>query len=143
MAQELDDALRLLGSGNRDDQVRQVLPLVAAEEAFQLQPQPVSKVRAQIVDDVELGGRRKTGHRHLSRGKVFADEPRDIEVVGPKVVPPLGEAVGLVEHPGRDLAHSDRLGKGAASKLLRRNEHDAGITETDLVQRGPPLERRE
>lgn len=143
MAQEFDDALRLFGLGDGNYDVRQVFSLVATEKSRQFQPQAVSEVRAKILDDVGLGGRGEAGHGHPCCGEVLADEPRDIKVVGPKVVPPLGKAMSLVEHPGRNLAHSDRIGKRAASELLWRHEHDPCVAEADLVECCPPLQRRE
>ena len=52
-------------------------------------------------------------------GEALADEPRDVQVVGAEVVAPLRQAMGFVEHPGRDLAAGERGGEALVAELLR------------------------
>ena len=51
VSQEFDDALGLLRLAGCDDEVGQVLALVAAQEPFKLQAQALTKVRTEVVDD--------------------------------------------------------------------------------------------
>ncbi len=90
---------------------------MAAEECLQFDLKAFLKVVAQVLDDVRLGGGGEAGDRCLS-GKLFPDEARDVQIVRAKVVAPLGETVGFVEDPGRDLPNTDGFNKGFASELL-------------------------
>src|SRR5690606_20232229 len=56
--------------------------------------------------------------RHRPLPRPFADEAGDVAVVGPEVVPPLRQAVGLVKHPRADLALGDDPSEGTVAQLL-------------------------
>ena len=71
------------------------------------------------------------------------DEPAGVEVVGPEVVPPFGETMGLVEHPAADLALGDGLGEGAVAQLLRRDVEQRDVAQPDPAQHVAALRRRE
>ena len=76
----------------------------------------------------------------IGSGRAFSRMKRPhVAIVGSEVVPPPGEAVGLVQHPGADLALIQHLPEGAVAELLRRDEHQACITEPDAVQRSSPF----
>lgn len=141
MAQDLDDALRLLSLGRRKHLVVEVRTFVATEEALELDPEDFAEVAAQVGDDIGLGGGGEARDRRRLAAEGFADEARDVEVIGAKVVAPLRQAVGFVEHPGGDLAHADRFDEAAAAELFGRHQHDAGVAEADLVERGAALDR--
>ena len=68
---------------------------------------------------------------------MLGDETRDVAVIGAKVVPPLGKAVRLVDHPGTDMATRDRLPERPVAELLGRDQHDPGVAEPDR-RRAPP-----
>ena len=49
----------------------------------------------------------------------------------------------FVEDPGRDLATAERVGEGLVAELLGRDQHDARVTERDLVEDLAALGRRQ
>jgi hypothetical protein len=67
------------------------------------------------------------------------DEARHVKVVRPEIVPPLGQAVRLVKHPGADFPVLEGVGKGRAAKLLRRHEDQPKITQSQLLKHGLAL----
>ena len=88
VAQQLDDALRLLSTRGRHHRIGQVGPLVAAQERLQLDLKAFLEVAAEVLDDVGLGSGGEARHRCLPR-KLLPDEAGDVQVVRPEVVAPL------------------------------------------------------
>jgi hypothetical protein len=67
------------------------------------------------------------------------DEARHVKIVRPEIVPPLGEAVRLVKHPGADFPILESVGKGSTAKLLRRHEDQPKITQSQFLKHGLAL----
>ena len=62
------------------------------------------KVIADIVDDTRLGRRGEADQRgRLAVSGVFPDEARDVAVIRPEVVAPLGYAMRFVDNPVSDF----------------------------------------
>ena len=64
----------------------------------------------------------------------FTDEADGVEVIGTEVMPPFGQAVRLVEHPGADLPLADGLPEGGVAQLFRGDEQDADIAQADAFE---------
>ena len=141
--QDLEDPGGLFRLGRRDHLVGEVRPLVTPDERRELDPELGLEVLAEIGDHVRLRGRGETSDPRRRVREALADEPRDVQVVGAEVVAPLRQAMGLVEHPGRDLPAGERGGEAPVPELLRGHEHDARLAELDLPQHLPPFGRRQ
>ena len=133
----------LLATGEQDVelQVRALLPTL---EQTQRDPEFLLEVLADLLDHLGLGGRREAGdrrHRHALALGQLADEARGVEIVGPEVMTPLGEAVRLVEHPGADLAALEHLAEGCVAQLFGRDVEDGDVTQTHPLQHVAALGR--
>ncbi len=124
----------------------QVITFNSAAEYLQLHAQ----VGAEMVDyfrlDILLGGCTEALDRWkktLVLGGELLDETGRIEIVGPKVVSPLGKAVGLIEHPAADLAVADGVAERAVAQLFRRHIEDAHIPQSNALEDLSPLRSRE
>ena len=98
-----------------------------------------AELAPEVVDDLLFdlrlgrGGEAQHGRYRPALGSL-ADEAAHIAVVGAEVVAPLGEAVGLVQDPGPDLALGQRSAKRHASQLLGRYQQYGGVAESQLLQ---------
>ena len=131
---------------HRLDAQRQVGARRVAVEDLQVLAEFVAEVPQDLVAHLRLGGRGHAGDRRWRRGVAGAElahEARGVQVVGPEVVAPLGQAVGLVEDPAADLAQRDRLGEGRVAQLLGRDVQQAGLPGAHRVERRAPLRRRQ
>src|SRR5690606_26183452 len=137
--EDLLDVLALRGVAHRHDDVLEILPLVPAEEALQLDAQLGAEVLDQVIDDIGFRRGREAGHGRRLAGEVLADEARDVQVVGAEIVAPLRQAMRLVEHPGGDLAKPDRVDETPVAELLGGHEHDPGVAQPDPVERARAL----
>ena len=123
--------------------VAEVFAAHPAFEALEAEAEALLEVSADVIDHIRLGGGGETEHRR-GRGLLpCLDEARHVQVIGPKIVPPLRQAVRLVEHPGADLAVHQRAGESGAAKLLRRDEDQPEVAQAQLVEHGAALERVE
>ena len=90
-----------------------------------------------FVDHLALGGRGKALHRRY-RGLLlcgqFADETRGVQVIGAEIVAPTGQAAGLVEHPGADLALGDGVAEAGVAQLFGRHVEQGDVAEADALQ---------
>ena len=103
--ENLVDVTELLPARGRDHLEGQIAALRAAVEDRELDTELVPEMPRNVPGHVRLGGRGQAQHRrHRLIAGLLPDEAADIAVVGPEVVAPAGQAVGLVEHPAADLA---------------------------------------
>ena len=131
----LVDVLDALRGRRRDHGEFEIGALGAAVDDLEPRRQRPLEVRADVLDDVVLGGRGQAQDRRRATAVMLGDETRDVAVVGAEVVPPLGEAVRLVDHPGADVAARDRLPERPVAELLGRDQHDPRVAEPDRVER--------
>ena len=106
--------------------------------------QPDAELLTEVIGDlrlnVRLGGGRQAQHRrHGLLSGLLPDEPAHVAVVRPEVMPPLGQAVSLVQHPGPDLPLVQGAAERYAAQLLRRDQENAGVPQPHPVQRIGPL----
>ena len=110
----------------------QIVPLDTTVKHLEFDAQLVTKVRDNVFFDVGFGRRRQAQH---GRGRcMLTDELRHVAIVGTKVVPPLGQAMGLVKDPCTDLALFERAANRSAAQLLRSDDQDAGVAKADAIQ---------
>ena len=96
LSQPLDERRVALGGRDRRRQQRQVRPVEAGDDDIRL-------LDAEPGPDVGDDGRcRGGGQREHALGCQVAGALGQLEVVGPEVVPPLGDAVRLVDREQRD-----------------------------------------
>ena len=88
-----------------------------------------------IVDDIVLGGGGQAEDGHGILSVVLGDVTRDVAIVRTEIVPPFREAVRLVHDPRADAAPRDRLPERTIAKLLRSDQNDTGVAETDVGKR--------
>ncbi len=117
--------------------VEQVGPLEAGEKTLRL-------VQGQLLDDVAahaVGGRGGQGDgRRIAQQLAEVAQPG---VIGPEIVPPLADAMGLVDGQQRQPRRPDRLEKPPAAKTLRRHVDQAELAGRHLVQPGVLLGHRQ
>ena len=144
MGQRRVDVLVLGGLRCRDHDEVQVGAAAAAVEHRHVDSQVPLEVVADLGLDLWFGCRGQAQHRRcaLAAGSL-ADEPPHIAVVGTEVVSPLGQAVGLVEHPGADLALLQRAANRHAAELFGGDQQDRGVAEPHLLERLGPLRHRQ
>ena len=111
----------------------QVLAAGAAVQQLHLHVQLVPEVISYLVLDVWLGGGGQAEHRRSLAAQVLSDEPGDVAVVGAEVVPPLGQAVRLVQHPAGDEPLLQGLFHGWGPQLLRRDDRQRRLAAHDAV----------
>ena len=139
----------LLGSGPRarvDDRGQRVLAAQALGDQRALLVRSRARHSERDVRAVEAGGHlervaqaeaaRDVG-RHARRGRggggherARAERPRRVgeaEVVGPEVVSPLGDAVGLVDHEQPDAGRSHPLHESPCREALGRHVEEAQV----------------
>ena len=75
------------------------------------------------------------GGRHHRRASEVGDRVVQAQVVGTEVVPPLGHAVGLVDHEQRHPSRRERLAKGTRGKALGRGQDQLGAAGPQVAQR--------
>ena len=127
----LDDLVKvgeLLAPGGRHHHELQVRAPSAAVEDCDLDAKLVPKMGSDVRHHIGLRGRGQAQHRRdrlLSR--LLTDEASHVTIVGPEIVPPLRQTVGLVEHPGADLALVEHPAQASVAQLLRRDDEDARI----------------
>ena len=129
------DVLDALRSGSRHHHEFQIGAFRSAVDDFEPTLQRPFEVLDDIVDDVVLGG---GGQAEDGRGilsVVLGDVARDVAIVGAEIVPPLRQAVRLVHDPRADAAPRDRLPERTIAKLLRSDQDDSGVAETDVGKR--------
>ena len=97
-------------------------PLRATVYDFEVDLQGFLEVVDDLLLDVGLGGGGETQDGRLAATfTVPMDEAADVPVVRAEVVPPLGEAVGLVQHPRPDQPLLQGAPEGPAPQLFRRD----------------------
>jgi hypothetical protein len=87
---------------------------------------------ADVVDDLGRRGRRQGQHRRI------AEPPQgfaDLEERGAEIVPPLRDAMGLVDDDEVDRLARERLEKLAAREPLRRGENEIAVLAFDGFER--------
>ena len=133
--QQVVDEGELLAARRRDDLEAQVVARRAAVEDVELDTESFLEVLDDLGDDRGLGGGGQAQDGgNLAVSGLVADEAADVTVVGPEVLAPFGQAVGLVEHPAADFALIQGLSQGAVAQLLGGDEHDAGVAQAHLVE---------
>src|SRR5690606_28493290 len=94
--------------------------------ALETRPNDTLLRHAELAPDVLLdldGGRRRQSEHALSPAS--ACERRELEVVGPKVVPPFRDAMRLVDGEERHALLDERLSKTLVQEALGRDVEDA------------------
>ena len=92
--------------------------------------------------DVVAGrGRGRRGQRDHRRVPEPLDHRAQPQVVGPEVVPPLGDAVRLVDDEQRDACRAQRLDDLVVGQLLGGQEHVLGGAVAQLLPRPAGLRR--
>ena len=130
----------LLGSGARQYLEVQIGALVGPDEALEGDVELVLEVQHDVFQHIGLGrGGEATDGGQLTVTCELLDEARDVEVVRAKVRAPFGQAVGLVEDPGTDLALGNGPTEGLVAKLLGRDQQDAHVPQLNLLQHLGPL----
>ena len=134
--QDLVDVRELLSSGRRHHHKLQIIATGAAIEDLQFNTEFVPEVQLDVFHHVGLGCRGQAQHgRAWLLPRVFADKASHVAIIGPKVVSPLREAMGLVQHPGTDLALIQHPAHGSVAELFRRDDEDTRVPEPDPIQR--------
>ena len=142
--QDLVNVGELLPAGGRKHHELEVRALRAPVEDGELDAELVPEVSGDVLDHIRLRGRGEAEHgRNRILPRLLADEAPHVAVVGTEVVPPSREAVGLVQHPGPDLALGECAAEGPVAQLLRRDEHHPRVAEPDPIQRVGPLGHRQ
>ena len=88
-------------------------------------------------DHVGLGGGREAGdggHGDALALRQFLDEAGGIEIVGPEVMTPFGQAVRLVEDPAADLTRLQHPSERDIAQLLRGAIEDGDLAQADSFQ---------
>jgi hypothetical protein len=92
-----------------------------------------------VGDDPVVGGRGRRQDRH--GGRELAEDPADPAVVGPEVVAPVGDAVGLVDDEEPDAradGGQDAGGEVIVGEALGRDQEDVdGVGRERLLDLGP------
>ena len=129
-----DPAVDRLLRRARDDRERQVRPVEPGRDAHGIaQPEPLHDVRRDL-------RRRRRGRR---RDRLRAEPARRVgepEVVRPEVVPPLGDAVRLVDHEQPDVRVADPLQEARRGEPLRRDVEQPHVARGRALDR-PPVGR--
>ena len=99
--------------------------------------------RADFRQHLALRRRRHIHHRRHRPAHAVPDEPPRIQIIRPEIMPPLRQAVRLVEHPGADLPLPQRLPERLAPQLLRRHVQQRYIAHRNPVQHIAALQRRQ
>ena len=126
---------QFVGRVGLDDDKLQVGASRAAVQVFQVDLQFLAEVFDYFRLDVGLGGGGQAEDRWywpVSGG--LLDESAHVAIVGPEVVTPLGEAVGFVQDPGAYLPLGQYPAHRNAAELLRGDDQDRGVAQTDFVQ---------
>ena len=133
--ENLVNVIELCRAAGGDHHEIQVGAPGAAVEDLHVNAQLVMEVLDDLVLHVGLGGggEAQDGRRRLIPG-LLPDEASYVAVVGPEVVSPPGEAVGLVQHPGADLPLVQCPPQGDAAQLFRRDQQDAGVAQPHPLQ---------
>ena len=138
LAQQLADASQLRRRSDRLDREAQLGTARTAAKHRQLDSQLAPEMLDDLASHVRLGGggeARDRRRRPLLALRQLADDAAGIEVVRSKVVPPLGQAVRLVEHPGTELSLLDRLQHGPVAQLLGRHVEDRHLAQPHPLER--------
>ena len=91
------------GRSARDGQ-SDAVGMGAAVKYSQLDAEFLLEVITYVGLHVRLGGRGQAQYRpRRLRSRLLTNEAAHVTVIGPEVVPALGEAVSLVQHPPADL----------------------------------------
>ena len=115
-------------AARRLDLVEQVGPREPGDEGPRL-------AEVQLLDDVAahpVGGRGGQGQR--GRVAQQAAEVAQPGVVGAEVVPPLADAMGLVDRQQLDPRRADRIAKTPAAEPLRRHVNQAELAGRHPIQ---------
>ena len=129
------DVLDALRSRSRDHHEFQIGAFRSTVDDFEPRLQRPFEMLPNFVDDIVLGG---GGQAQDGRGilsVVLGDVTRDVAIVRAEIVPPLRQAVRLVHDPRADAAPRDRLPERTVAKLLRSDQNDTGVAETDVGKR--------
>ena len=144
LVQDHGDVVELLRVARLNYDEFEVRALAAAVEHPHLEAELLPEVIDDLFLDTGLGRRRQTQHRrNYSVFRPLADEATHVAIVGAEVMSPLRQAVGLVQHPGADLALLQGATKRHAAELLGRDQHDGGIPEPEPLQSVGPLGHRQ
>mmetsp|Transcript_15082 Transcript_15082/g.36962 ORF Transcript_15082/g.36962 Transcript_15082/m.36962 type:complete len:439 (+) Transcript_15082:902-2218(+) len=113
-----------------------------------VEPRPDDRVEVELAPQIRLdvagAGGRQQQHAHVRRAvpTEVVNDRREFQVVGPERVPPLGNAVGLVDRKHGDRNALDQGEKAFVREALRRDEQELQlrILSLDHVQHIPRLE---
>ena len=123
-----------LAAGRRHHCKLQIGAPGTAIEDLQTYIKFVPKMLLDVLHYVGFGGRSQAQHRRdWIRFRLFADEASHVAIIRPEVVPPLREAMGLVQHPSPDLALIEHAAQGTVAELLGRDDENAGVAQTHPV----------
>ena len=114
LAQPLDQLPVSLGRGDRCREEREIRPVEAGDDGVCLFD---PEARPDVRDDCR---RRRRGERQHAFGGQLARPLGKLQIVGPKVVPPLGDAVRLVHGEQRDSRPRKLREEALVVEALRR-----------------------
>ena len=113
--QYLMDVGILLGRTGRHDTEIKIGSCGTTIETVQVDANLVLEMSHDIHDDIGLRGGCQAKHwRNRLASCLFANEA----IVRPKILPPLGKAMRLIEHPGTDLTLRQHRAQRAVAQLL-------------------------
>ena len=100
-------------------------------------------MRDDVIDNIGLGRGSKAKDGRGSGFLMSLDKARDVQVVGPEVMAPFGQAMGFVKHPSPNFPVFESIGKRGTAELLGGNKNQADIAQAQLVEHVMTLQRRE
>src|SRR4051794_6551477 len=127
LAQPVDEQPIAIRRANRPREQRQVRPVEPGHDRVALlDPEACADVGHDR-------GRRRRGEREHALGAELAPTRGELQVVGPEVVAPLGDAVRLVDREQRDLRLAEPREETLVVEALRRDVQQPELTATQAV----------
>jgi len=114
-------------------------------EALEGAVQFVVEVFADLVDHLGPGGGREAGDggwRELELSSHLADEAADVQVFRAKVVSPFGEAVRLVDYPGRYPQERQATVRGTTKEIQGSFRRTSGLLSDNWNWASTTISRR-
>ncbi len=144
LLQQIDDRMQTIRRRDLANLIREVDPGGAPVDELDV----VAAELLRVLDDLagRVGLRRRGEQedgRHRARLGDASDRLEHVRVVGPEVVTPLRQTVGLVEDHRADLATLQESHDSVVSKLLRGQVEEPARARPDLFEHLRPKEARQ